>query len=222
MQRLGYQHQRVVRGDGIERLAVRDFQVGRQDGVEPTGINPLPLGHLGHFAAQGVPHLGVGFVLETREVVRAVEYGGNAGVFVSSDKARQQGLPLQVDDLGVAVFLRQHFLLCACSGNDAIPHGQCLHDVVMAIDRQNGPATEDDIGCGPAAASEQQGQRGQSKPGRGVLRLLHVLCVLLVHGCDGGVIRVPMPVMRQACAGLRGCSGASTAAPTGCLRGRRH
>jgi hypothetical protein len=56
----------------------------------------LPLGHLGHFTAQGVPHLDVGFVLETREVDGSVEYGGNARVLVRSDKARQKGVSLQV------------------------------------------------------------------------------------------------------------------------------
>jgi hypothetical protein len=57
----------------------------------------------------------------------------------------------------VAVFLRQHLLFGAHSGDDAIAHGQCLNHFVIVIDRKNGAAAEDDIRSGSAAASQQQG-----------------------------------------------------------------
>ena len=150
------QHQRVVRRQGIQLSARRQLQVGCEDGVQAAGVDPLTLGAMRHFLAQGLPDLGIGAVAKAREINGTGKHRGNGGMLMGADKPGHQRTALQVHHLGGGPAQGHHGVITAHRGDHTIPHGQGLRHRVLRIHGQHRATMKNHIRFGATAARPQQ------------------------------------------------------------------
>ena len=151
-----HQHQRVVGRQGIQLAARRQLQVGCEDGVQAASVDPLALGAMGHFLAQGLPDLGIGAVAKAREINGTGKHRGNGGMLMGADKPGHQRTALQVHHLGGGPAQGHHGVITAHRGDHTIPHGQGLRHRVLRIHGQHRATVKNHIRLCAAAARQPQ------------------------------------------------------------------